>query len=71
MNRVHPKSLLNSKWTKVNAVHKEKHFVVTEVEFDETHKVKRCVIEAVINRHQYELHWRELTDSTVWQLGWN
>ncbi|WP_217696628.1 TIGR02450 family Trp-rich protein [Photobacterium proteolyticum] len=36
---------------------------MTQAEFDEHHKVIRCVIEAVINRHEYELNWRELTDS--------
>ncbi|MGR5149430.1 TIGR02450 family Trp-rich protein [Photobacterium alginatilyticum] len=71
MNRIHPKALLNSKWTKVHPVHRERHFVVTLVEFDEHHKVKRCVIEAVINRHEYELNWRELTDSLEWQIGWH
>ncbi len=34
MNRVHPKALLNSKWTAVSPRAKEKHFIVTEVEFD-------------------------------------
>lgn len=49
MNQVHPKVLLYSKWTKVNVVHKEKHFLVTEVEFDESHKVNR----GQFTPHQY------------------
>ena len=32
MNALNPKKLLNSKWTSVNPVNKEKHFLVTEVE---------------------------------------
>ncbi|WP_428451407.1 TIGR02450 family Trp-rich protein [Photobacterium kasasachensis] len=25
----------------------------------------------MINRHEYELNWRELTDSLEWQIGWH
>jgi len=35
VNRINPKKLLNSKWTAVNPTKKEKHFLITEVEFDE------------------------------------
>ncbi|WP_198927950.1 TIGR02450 family Trp-rich protein, partial [Vibrio crassostreae] len=35
MNRINPKKLLRSKWTAVSPVKKEKHFMVTEVEFEE------------------------------------
>lgn len=70
MNQVHPKTLLHSKWTRANVEQKEKHYLVTDVEFDENHKVVRCVIEAVINRRQFELNWRELKDPELWQIGW-
>ena len=35
MNRVNPRKLLQSKWTAVAPAKREKHFIVTEVEFDE------------------------------------
>jgi hypothetical protein len=30
-----------------------------------------CVLEAVINHHEYEMDWRQLTDPGIWQTGWN
>ncbi|GLP96978.1 TIGR02450 family Trp-rich protein [Paraferrimonas sedimenticola] len=71
MNRISPKALLNSKWTKREVVRKEKHFVVTEVEFDEQQAVSRCVISAVMSRNEYEIDWRELKQSQIWRLGWH
>ena len=35
MNQIHPKKLLNSKWTAIRPINKEKHFVVSRVEFDD------------------------------------
>ena len=34
-NKINLKKLLNSKWTAVEPAEKERHFMVTEVEFDE------------------------------------
>jgi tryptophan-rich hypothetical protein len=70
MNPVNPKALLNSKWTKVSIKNKEKHFTVTLVEKDEEQNVVLCVIEAVINNHEYSIDWRELKNSSKWQQGW-
>jgi len=70
MNPVNPKALLNSKWTKVSIKNKEKHFTVTLVEKDEEQNVVLCVIEAVINNHEYSIAWRELKNSSKWQQGW-
>ncbi|MGO1500784.1 MAG: TIGR02450 family Trp-rich protein [Marinobacter sp.] len=39
MNNFNPKKLLNSKWTAVNPVNKEKHFLVTELEINEEDNV--------------------------------
>lgn len=71
MNPVNPKALLNSKWTKVSIKNKEKHFTVTLVEKDEEQNVVLCVIEAVINNHEYSIDWRELKNSSKWQQGWH
>ncbi|MEF1305583.1 TIGR02450 family Trp-rich protein, partial [Vibrio owensii] len=55
MNRVHPKKLLRSKWTATEPVNKEKHFIISEMEFDEEGNVVRCVIEAVMTKREREL----------------
>ncbi|QYK03229.1 TIGR02450 family Trp-rich protein [Shewanella psychrotolerans] len=65
-----PKKLLQSKWSKVIPINKEKHFTVVEVEFDEQNNVVLCIIEAVINRNQYSIDWRSLRDSNIWRIGW-
>ena len=70
MNQVNPKKLLNSKWTKVNIVNKEKHFIVTDVTFDELQKVVGCTIEAVKNQKSYAIEWQMLKDSSQWRMGW-
>lgn len=72
MNRINPKVLLDSKWTRISAgtLNKEKHFVVTYMSFDENQRVTKCTLEAVINGHEYEIDWRELKDSHVWKMGW-
>ncbi len=70
MNKVNPKTLINSKWTKVDVVNKEKHFVITKVDFDEEQKVTCCVIEAVMNHNEYNIDWRDLKLSKSWKIGW-
>lgn len=70
MNKVMPKKLLNSKWTKMVVKNKEKHFIITEVEFDETQKVEHCLIQAVINHNDYAIDWRDLKDPQQWKAGW-
>ena len=70
MNNLNPKKLLNSKWTAVKPSNKEKHFIVTEVEFDEEGVVTHCLIEAVMTRHSFNIDWRSLKDSDQWLNGW-
>ncbi|WP_111980166.1 TIGR02450 family Trp-rich protein [Algibacillus agarilyticus] len=70
MNKVNPKSLLNSKWTKQNINNKEKHFVIVDVEFDENNKVTLCLIEAVMTHNTYEINWRDLKSPQHWKIGW-
>jgi tryptophan-rich hypothetical protein len=70
MNNVNPKKLLNSKWTAVNPVGKEKHFLVTELEFDEKGEVVLCSIEAVISCRSEAIEWRELKNTDKWLQGW-
>jgi len=70
MKTFHPKKLLNSKWTAVKPLNREKHFLVTEVEFDENGAVVHCLIEAAMTRRSMSINWQALRDSGQWQIGW-
>jgi tryptophan-rich hypothetical protein len=70
LNRVSPKTLLHSKWTKVNIVNKEKHFVITEVKFNEDQEVIDCIIEAVMTKNASSMNWRDLKIKEEWLIGW-
>lgn len=70
MNKVSPKTLVQSKWTKVDVNNKEKHFIITVVKFDENQTVVNCVIEAVISKNEYVIDWRELKKKNNWLIGW-
>ena len=70
MNKISSKKLINSKWSKVRPLNREKHFLVTQVNFDEFSNVKCCLIEAVITKKEEEINWNELKDSSIWLQGW-
>lgn len=70
MNQINPKKLLHSKWTAVAPVNKEKHFMVTDVEFDEEGAVTLCCIEAVLSKRSMEINWQDLKQTEQWRQGW-
>ena len=70
MNRINPDKLLNSKWTAVRPVDRQRHFIVTGVIRSDDGQVTACEIEAVLTRKVSELDWRELKDSSRWVMGW-
>jgi len=70
MNKVSPKALLHSKWTKVKVENKEKHFIITKVKTDEDQRISVCIIEAVISHKEYAINWRDLKNSLCWKTGW-
>jgi len=70
MTQINPKKLLNSKWTAVQPSQKEKHFRISEVEFDEEGVVTACFIEAVMSNNFYAIEWQDLKDSARWLQGW-
>ncbi len=70
MHQINPKKLLHSKWTAVNPVNKEKHFMVTELEFDEEGNVIDCLLEAVITNRETSIDWRALKNTAHWRQGW-
>lgn len=70
MNAISPKKLLHSKWTRVQARNKEKHFTVITVKFDHDMKVELCEIQAIFTNRIQQINWRELKNSHQWQQGW-
>lgn len=69
-NQINPRKLLNSKWTAVEPAQKEKHFIVTEIEFDEEGVVISCVIEAVMSKRTFPIQWQNLKNQDQWIQGW-
>jgi len=70
MNRINPDKLLHSKWTATVPQQRQKHFMVTEVEFDEEGVVTRCLLEAVFTRRATEIDWQDLKNPQHWKMGW-
>lgn len=70
MNKINPKKLLNSKWTAVQPREKEKHFLVSDIKFDDEGEVTLCLLEAVISRREESIDWTTLKNSEVWLQGW-
>ena len=60
MNRINPQTLLHGEWTAVHRVNKEKHVLVTELEFDEEGNVIHCLLEAVISNRQAAIDWQDM-----------
>lgn len=70
MNRINPAKLQGSKWTAVTPANKEKHFLVTQVTFDQKGIVTDCELEAVISGRTYRIDWQSLRDNNNWIVGW-
>jgi tryptophan-rich hypothetical protein len=70
VNNINPNKLLHSKWTAVKPIDKEKHFMVTEIEFDEEGIVVLCSIEAVVSKRHTTINWHNLKDAHNWVHGW-
>jgi len=70
MNHINPKKLAHSKWTAVIPTNKEKHFIVSETEFDETGAIVSCTLEAVLTKRATPIDWQILKDDSHWVHGW-
>lgn len=70
MINLNPRKLLHSKWTAVHPANKEKHFIVTEVEFNEEGEVVHCLLEAVLTNRSAPIDWMTLKDDKRWLQGW-
>ncbi len=72
MNLLSPKKLLLSKWTAVQPIAKQKHFLVSKVFLPEppNEKIEFVEIEAVYSKKTSQIAWRELTNTELWLQGW-
>ena len=70
MNKINPKKILNSKWTAVNPIGREKHFIVTELELNDAGDVIECNIEAIVSKRSKSIDWYELKNNNLWLQGW-
>lgn len=70
MNKLNPKKLLNSKWTALAPLNKEKHFMVIKIMIDEDQVVTECIMQALMSKRDFNVQWRNLKDTNKWQQGW-
>lgn len=70
MNRITPNKLQLSKWTAVRPRSREKHFLVTAVNYDLEDRPQSCILEAVHSRREVEIDWRQLRNDERWLMGW-
>ncbi len=70
MNKFNPAKLLSSKWTAVTPEGKEKHFMVTEVEYNEAGWVTSIELEALLTGRRIDLQWQDLKNADNWIQGW-
>ena len=72
MNPLNAKKLLLSKWTAVQPVKKDKHFLVTKViePLVAGDNAEWLEIEAVFSRATQRVVWRDLQNEEVWKQGW-
>ncbi|MBC3808830.1 TIGR02450 family Trp-rich protein [Undibacterium seohonense] len=70
--KLNPKKLLLSKWTKVEVVAKQKHFLVSGIvqPDDLSLPITEIEIEAVYSGSKKIISWRELQDGSLWKQGW-
>lgn len=70
MNRINPRKLLLSKWTAARPLHREKHFLVTELFCDDDGVVLDVELQAALTRRSERIHWQVLQDADHWLMGW-
>jgi tryptophan-rich hypothetical protein len=72
MNRISPKKLLLSKWTAVQPIAKQKHFLVSKVILpdDPAEAIEFIEIESVYSKQTTQIAWRELKNADRWLQGW-
>ena len=71
-NPINPKKLLLTKWTAVQPLSKEKHFLVSKVILPEIpdQVIEFVELEAIYSKKTRTIPWRALEKSEVWIQGW-
>ncbi len=70
MNQINPRKLMSSKWTAVEPVNQQKHFIVVAVKFSQHGQINYCEIEALLTKKTTVIDWKTLKDSDQWLPGW-
>ncbi|MCC5878338.1 MAG: TIGR02450 family Trp-rich protein [Idiomarina sp.] len=70
MNQINPAKLHHSKWTAVTPMNREKHFLISEVEYEEDGTIISCTLESVLSKNEYSIDWIELKNAEKWVQGW-
>jgi tryptophan-rich hypothetical protein len=72
MNPLNPKKLHLTKWTAVQPVVKQKHFLVSRViqPTSPEDPIELVEIESVFSNATQVIAWRELQNDSVWRQGW-
>lgn len=67
---INPKKLINSKWTAVNPVNKEKHCLVTKIEIEKNGQVNHCQLLSIHSKRLFLVEWQDLKNREKWLQGW-
>lgn len=75
MNSIQPKKLLLTKWTAVQPIAKNKHFLVSKIIKPESSDlldsaIELIELEAIFSKAVIRMRWQELRDSSLWKQGW-
>ncbi len=75
MNVIQPKKLLLTKWTAVQPIAKNKHFLVSKIVKPESSEspdmaIEWIELEAVFSKSITRMRWQDLRDTTMWKQGW-
>jgi tryptophan-rich hypothetical protein len=75
MDVIQPKKLLLTKWTAVQPIAKNKHFLVSKIIMPEPSvapdmAIEWIELEAVFSKTVTRMRWQELRDESLWKQGW-
>ena len=75
MSVIQPKKLLLTKWTAVQPIAKNKHFLVSKIVKPESSDsadmaIEWIELEAVLSKTVTRMRWQELRDTAMWKQGW-
>ncbi|MCY1043412.1 TIGR02450 family Trp-rich protein [Corallococcus sp. bb12-1] len=68
--RLQRERLVGSKWTAVQPLEREKHFVVLRWVGEGGERPQELELEALLTRRVHRVPWRALADREHWVSGW-